>query len=136
MKKAAFFVCAVSICLSILFANAKQAEAKSPALAWGLSFCLPAGGQFYNGQYLKGLLFLGGEAIGVGLMLAGIITTVIGDETIINTGRGIFIGTWILSWIDAPISAALINKRQRESKYNLDLEADLGYIGLRLSRKI
>lgn len=34
----------------------------SPTKAFLLSLCIPGGGQFYNGKYIKGTLFAAGEA--------------------------------------------------------------------------
>ena len=40
---------------------------KSPWLAFLLSYMFPGGGQIYNGQPVKGLLFLTGITVGVGI---------------------------------------------------------------------
>lgn len=86
---------------------------KEPALACVLSFLLPGLGQFYNGESGKGAIMLGASIFGVILMASAI-----NDE--LWSGRNsdekgalggmIFLGAWLWSLIDAPISASKINR--------------------------
>jgi hypothetical protein len=92
---------------------------KQPGLAFALSLFLPGGGQFYNGESGKGAAMLG-AAMGGMLMFI-----VFFEEESLSWGNrsdsgdnqtlslmGLFIATAaiIWSWIDAPISAARINR--------------------------
>ncbi len=81
---------------------------KSPLLAWFLSFLVPGGGQGYNGQWGKAAAFFGGAVTGV----------VVANQETCNslsfcTGPGIWllVASSVGSQIDAPISAATINKK-------------------------
>lgn len=71
---------------------------KDPGLAAVLSFFFSGLGQIYNGQILKGLLFMAVQAINLVLMLVLV---------------GFFTGfiVWIWAMVDAYTSAELINAR-------------------------
>jgi hypothetical protein len=89
---------------------------KSPGVAWLLSFLIVGGGQAYNGQWGKAGAFFGGAVVGYGLMLSGANSDdcVYYDEcSTLGAGALIWLGSWIWSQIDAPISASSINRRRR-----------------------
>lgn len=73
---------------------------KNSGLAAILSFFLPGIGQFYNGQFLKGLLFLGADLVNLLLSFVGI-------GFITGLAVAIF-----AAW-DAYRSAEAINRRAR-----------------------
>ena len=92
-------------------------DEKSPWVAFFLSYLIPTTGQFYNGELLKGFLFLGGITIGLGAMALGAGT---GDfetsndaEGIVYTGLAIGGICYIWQLIDAPVSASRINEERR-----------------------
>lgn len=98
---------------------------KNPAVAFVLSFLLPGGGQFYNGEHKKGYIMLGGALGGVVLMFVGFAEFVEGfGSTAEETGGGGKAGLGMLgvvgcslwSMIDAPIAANKINKKIRSAK--------------------
>ena len=98
---------------------------KEPWLACGLSILIPGAGQFYNGQYKKGVIQLGAALAGSGLIVHGVrdnYEDISGDwiDPKSNDGTAVFGGfLWLggLLWsaIDAPISANLINRQNRHS---------------------
>ena len=83
---------------------------KSPFLAWFLSFLVPGGGQGYNGQWGKAAAFFGGAVVGV---------VVANQETCNSSSICTGPGFWLLlassvgSQIDAPITAAAINRKAK-----------------------
>ena len=87
---------------------------KSPALAWFLSFLIAGGGQAYNGQWGKGAAFFGSSVLGFALLSSGA-ADCIDDDTCgtATAGAVIWLGSWIASQIDAPVSASAINRRIR-----------------------
>ncbi|MCL1937574.1 MAG: hypothetical protein FWF52_04155 [Candidatus Azobacteroides sp.] len=99
---------------------------KIPALALGLSVLYPGIGQFYNGQVGKGLLMCGISTIS-GFCFLGIYARSF-DET--KQGYGLFynfmwpffavwVGNYIWSLMDAPISAHAINRKHQALSWNL-----------------
>lgn len=76
---------------------------RSPGLAFLLSFIIPGVGQYYNGQVGKGVV----QEI---LVFGGIIAGASTNEEIFFAFAGVG-ALW--SWIDAPISAGNINRRNR-----------------------
>jgi len=90
-----------------------QASRKSPGLAFLLSFWIfPGAGQGYNGQWGKGVAMFAGALVSVGMFAAGIDDCVSGDTCGVGAAGFIgFVGFWLWSWIDAPISASAINRR-------------------------
>ena len=99
---------------------------KSPTTAFLLSFVLPGGGQYYNGQYTKGAIMTGTAVAGVVLMLAaGYEDKFVKDDyywasygywtrestTWLTVGEVLLIGSCVWSMIDAPITANKINER-------------------------
>ena len=95
---------------------------KSPGTACILSLILAPGiGQFYNEQPGKGVLFLGIGVLGLAMFIDGSkeVTTYSGysgyttgpkNESSAGLGAIIYLGTWILSAIDAYDSAKEINE--------------------------
>jgi len=53
----------ILIFLSIVFSNEKNKKQTNPIFTMGLSAVIPGGGQFLNGDWRKGLVFLGVELI-------------------------------------------------------------------------
>ena len=100
---------------------------KSPGLAFLFSFLYPGIGQFYNGQIGKG----------VAMSVVGTVTLVTGfacannaiqedyygnyyiDEDMLllaSTASVVYFGTWLWSFIDAPVSAGKINRRRERGE--------------------
>ena len=98
---------------------------KEPWLACGLSILIPGAGQFYNGQYKKGVTQLGSALAGSGLIFLAVrdnFEDISGDRVDPkgNDGTAVFGGfLWLggLLWsaIDAPISANMINRQSQHS---------------------
>ncbi len=119
---------------------------KEPALSCLFSLLLPGGGQYYNGEYKKGALMTGiwaGSLIG---MMACAVNSYDeydyhndnyyydyddGEEAGFILFTMIYLGNYIWSMIDAPVSAGKINQRNMLSwnigdKARLTLKPDLG----------
>ncbi|HXH20236.1 MAG TPA: hypothetical protein VNJ07_14260 [Chitinophagales bacterium] len=107
-------------------ARAFRSEYRSPGLAFLFSFLLPGGGQYYNGEPVKG-------GIMTGLWFAGVITTAAGiaedvhcsddpynnsvtchydddPHPAVGVGGTVMFGAWLWSVIDAPVRAAKNNR--------------------------
>ncbi len=100
---------------------------KEPGLAWLCSFLLPGGGQFYNGDIYKGIVYLVTPIAMTGL--AAGITAAMGDGG--NLGAYIAVGIlnisfWIDSQIDAVRDAKEINKRNGWLAFNIGENSTLG----------
>lgn len=67
-------------------------------------------GQFYNGQYSKGLGFLANSLIGVSVILASGKPDGNVDNTTAAIGASMVVGGYILSIVDANLSAKKINE--------------------------
>jgi TM2 domain-containing membrane protein YozV len=120
-------------------------DQKSPGLALGLSALLPGGGQYYNGDYVKGIVQTGIFATGIVLALT------LGTESSYSSnpytdygyygtytyyrptteewtsawmyvGIGVAAGAWLWSVIDAPLSASSHNDMAAQSSYGHMLE--------------
>jgi TM2 domain-containing membrane protein YozV/ribosomal protein L40E len=93
---------------------------KDPVLALCFSVLMPGAGQFYNGQPVKGGIFMGSYLTGWGLFLAGFKQAMLHiDSGPENAGEnlawaGFVVGgvSWLVSVIDAPVSASDINHRR------------------------
>jgi TM2 domain-containing membrane protein YozV len=114
---------------------------KSPGLAFLFSFLYPGIGQFYNGQIGKGvtMTIMGTTALVTGAVCAanaveesygygGYYETT--DETMLliaSTAYVVYFGTWLWSFIDAPVSAGKINRRRErgELSWNIGNESTL-----------
>ena len=102
------------------------AKKKNPMVALGLSFPVIGAGQFYNGQYTKGVIQLGATIVGLGLTLSAS-----GDnedrpdgnldedkdDWMSVPGYLLLFGGAIWSLIDAPMSANRINQQSQISSY-------------------
>jgi len=110
---------------------------KSPALAFTLSFLFPGVGQYYNGDYAKGVIQDVFYISGCIVALRGGLTISGGDIPIETTsefwaGAGIACGAWLWSMIDAPISACKINRQRKQLGYGhlMELNKNGNIIGL------
>jgi TM2 domain-containing membrane protein YozV len=106
---------------------------KSPFLAWFLSWLYPGVGQFYNGSVGKGVTMTALATGGLGCLYAGVIDFDNGGEgDLIGVGLLVYLGASVWSMIDAPISAARINRRNAALTWNvgdaqLKLRPDISY---------
>lgn len=112
---------------------------RSPAGAFWLSFLVPGGGQFYNGQYAKAGIMLGIDVLAYSsVLLLGTTDTYYsygyyggGYETEITPfyyiGLAVALGNGIWSMIDASVSARVMNRNNGYSllNYKLDKNTDL-----------
>jgi len=111
---------------------------RSPAGAFWLSFLVPGGGQFYNGQYAKAGIMLGLDVLAYSsVLLLGTTDTYYsygyygGYETEITpfyyVGLAVALGNGIWSMIDASVSARVMNRNNGYSllNYKLDKNTDL-----------
>ncbi len=96
-------------------AAANSPRPKSPFLAWFLSWLVPGGGQGYNGQWGKAAAFFGGAAVGFALVTSNDGWACGGDCGARDTGFAILLVSGLGAQIDAPISAARINRKAREA---------------------
>ena len=88
---------------------------KDPAIAVLLAgvppvLALQGLGQAYNGEVGKGLFFFGIGQLSYATWATGV------DAMTTNIGRAVFVGSWIVSTIDAYRSAKLINRRRGHPK--------------------
>ena len=120
-------------------------DLKSPGLALGLSALLPGAGQYYNGEYIKGMMQTGVFVTGVVLALtAGTENSYSShaytdysyygtytyyrsnteEETSewLYIGIGVAAGAWLWSVIDAPLSANSYNDVAARSSYGHMIE--------------
>ena len=103
------------------FVRRGEGPKKNAVLAWLLSFIVPGGGQFYNGQNIKGAAMLS-------LALAGYVPFAVeqikgepGNEGLISAGLAIASITWIWSMIDAPVVASRMDYERGYSFYHMPL---------------
>ncbi len=109
-------------------------QKKDPNIAMGLSLFLPGSGQFYNGQYRKGVTLFGAIILGIALARSGfednyyeytnnfgyITETKVDpddDDWKIGPGLIIFFGSWLGAMYDAGKSADTINRQNQHSSY-------------------
>ena len=93
-----------------------------------LSLLITGGGQFYNGDYLKGTAFLGGAVGGTVLALTNIPSTELvcadlacfrlifedtGNSGVFWGGLGVALGLHVYSMVEAGIRASEINRKSR-----------------------
>ncbi len=129
---------------------------KNPWAAFFFSWLIPGGGQFYNGEKTKGGLMLLGGVTGAGILVYGIndkeeessrtITESPGlttssfrykktsNETAMNIGAAILVGSAIWSMIDAPVSANRINRELQQASLQINpvVTDDLAGVSLSL----
>ena len=91
-------------------------KVKNPSLAWKIGL-IPGMGQFYNNQYIKGVLFLGIEAKLIHSFSANFFNSTIGKR---NDIAWLLLGMYIFGLLDAYVEAHLstfpidINLRGKE----------------------
>jgi hypothetical protein len=111
---------------------------KDPLLAFGLSFLITGGGQFYNGQYGKGILQLGAVLVGISLVASAgdshnhPYDSSEEDEAQVAFGTVMILGGYLWSLIDAPISANRINQESQQPSYGhmIQLDGDRLILGI------
>ncbi len=114
---------------------------KNPMVALGLSFPVIGAGQFYNGQYTKGVIQLGATIVGLGLTLSASGDNqdqpdgnldVDTDDWMSVPGYLLLFGGAIWSLIDAPRSANRINQQNQISSYGhlFQLDGDRAMLGM------
>jgi len=95
----------------------KQNKELNPTTALLLSIFIPGTGQYYNGDYFKGIVHQAGTVGGILLFTQAGWDYVDGDKTKVEAnglfyvGFGVALGSWIWSWIDARASAIEYNKK-------------------------
>ena len=102
-------------------------QEKNPMVSCILSILLPGVGQFYNGEPLKGVGFLG-------IAIGGLVAFHYGEQVVVEwdgwnargrkrsevlgtAGAFTFLGSYIWSAVDAPISANRINRQSQRLSY-------------------
>ena len=116
---------------------------KNPMVALGLSFPIVGAGQFYNGQYTKGIIQLGAAIAGLGFTLSAS-----GDNYNLENDAGnvdedsddwmnvpgylLLFGGAIWSLIDAPMSAKKINQQNQTASFGhlFQLDGDRATFGM------
>ena len=117
------------------------AKKKNPMVALGLSFPVIGAGQFYNGQYTKGVIQLGATIVGLGLTLSASGDNqdqpdgnldVDTDDWMSVPGYLLLFGGAIWSLIDAPRSANRINQQNQIPSYGhlFQLDGDRAMLGI------
>ncbi len=81
-----------------------------PGLSWDYSFLYPGGGQFYNGQYTKGMII---ATSSLAFLMVGVYSN--NYSVVPFLGYGCL---WVYSMIDASLYAIKVNKANTLS-YNL-----------------
>jgi hypothetical protein len=90
------------------FAQTPAYRRKSPFLAWFLSWVYPGIGQFYNGSTGKGITM---TALATGGLACAFVAAANDDDDLGSIGALILVSASLWSMIDAPITAARINRR-------------------------
>ena len=114
---------------------------KNPMVALGLSFPIIGAGQFYNGQYTKGVIQLGAAIVGLGLTLSASGDNqdqpdgnldVDSDDWMSVPGYLLLFGGAIWSLIDAPMSANRINQQSQTASFGhlFQLDGDRTMLGM------
>ena len=102
-----------------------NAESKSPWLAVGAAWFVPTLGHAYAGDWIKGLPFLGAEAVGIALMISGASqpsgTGGMGTTSTIGFWTVIVARIW--EYVDAYGTAENFNKTLKE-KYNISFKLE------------
>ncbi len=132
------------------FQPAAGTKAKSPTLSFLLSFLIPGGGQYYNGQTTKGIIqttvYVGGAVTLFGLGYdnrtesrfdpnrGGYYDHVVTETTTWwYVGLGLAGGAAIWSMIDAPITASRMNKKANPGFGHLiEIQSDEEVLGFDL----
>lgn len=108
--------------VGVVGASEGVAHYRSPGGAFLWSLLIVGGGQIYNGQWGKGLLMMGLDVAAYVMIFSGV------DEVVL-TGAVMAIVLPIWSMVDAPLTAAAMN---RKAGFVLDFEPEnktvkLGY---------
>ena len=114
---------------------------KNPMVALGLSFPIVGAGQFYNGQYTKGVIQLGAAIAGLGFTLSASGDNqdrpdgnldVDKDNWMSVPGYLLLFGGAIWSLIDAPMSANRINQQSQAASFGhlFQLDGDRATLGM------
>lgn len=90
----------------------QQEQVKDPWVAFISSMVIVGGGQVYNGQVGKGGILLTGGIVGLGLAFSEADRP---DSDKAMIGSGLFLGCFLWSVIDAPMTANRINREARQS---------------------
>ena len=117
------------------------AKKKNPMVALGLSFPIIGAGQFYNGQYIKGVIQLGAAVVGLGFTLSASGDNedrpdgnldVDEDDWMSVPGYLLLLGGAIWSLIDAPMSANKINQQNQVVSFGhlFQLDGDRTTLGM------
>ena len=117
------------------------AKKKNPMVALGLSFPMIGAGQFYNGQYTKGVIQLGATIVGLGFTLSASGDNedrpdgnldVDEDDWMSVPGYLLLLGGAMWSLIDAPMSANRINQQSQIHSYGhlFQLDGDRAMLGI------
>ena len=115
------------------FGSQTLSQRKNPMVALGLSFPIVGSGQFYNGEYTKGVVQMGAAIVGLGLVLSarGDSSEDLGRNRDAENGDWkkipgymLFLGGAIWSLIDAPMSANRINRQNQQVSYGHLFEFD------------
>ena len=96
---------------------------KSPWVAFLLSYIIPGGGQIYNGEIIKGLVFTGTFMLGAVIALIPGIGAKSGSEWPTSSYIGVGIAGIAYVWqlVDAPISASRINEENNLSMFKINI---------------
>ena len=116
-------------------------QKKNPMVALGLSFPIVGSGQFYNGEYTKGVAQMGAAIVGLGLVLSAGGDNVDSPQGNLDAdnddwrsipGYVLFVGGAIWSLIDAPMSANRINRQNRLVSHGhlIELDGDVATVGI------
>lgn len=116
-------------------------QKKNPMVALGLSFPIVGSGQFYNGEYTKGVAQMGAAIVGLGLVLSAGGDNMDSPEGNLDAdnddwrsipGYVLLLGGAIWSLIDAPMSANRINRQNRLVSHGhlIELDGDRATVGI------
>lgn len=114
-------------------------QKKNPMVALGLSFPIVGSGQFYNGEYTKGVVQMGTAIVGLGLILSAGGDNVDSPDGNLDAdnddwrsipGYVLFLGGAVWSLIDAPMSANRINRQNQLASHGYSIEFDGGRAAL------
>ena len=116
-------------------------QKKNPMVALGLSFPIVGSGQFYNGEYTKGVAQMGAAIVGLGLVLSAGGDNADSPDGNLDAdnddwrsipGYVLLLGGAIWSLVDAPMSANRINRQNQGVSYGhlIELGSDRAIVGI------
>ena len=107
------------------FGSRTLSQKKNPMVALGLSFPIVGSGQFYNGEYTKGVAQMGAAVVGLGLVLSN-------DDWRSIPGYVLLLGGAIWSLIDAPMSTNRINRQNQLASHGhlIELDGERATVGI------